>query len=248
MVLQIVRWKENFQPTFEKLDTAVVWVQLRNLPVEYWEGEMLENIGAQFGSLIKVDEHTLNLSKAKFARMCVELDLTQPLKRGLWVGDGEGKAMVAVLYERLLIFCFSCGSIKHVAGSCTHPPCSSTMVCRANAVDPETSRTADEHDTQLDRARQAEIFEEKDGTKSAQDARLDAVRALDANFGPWLVVQRHRGQRCGRGPSVAPWHAKRLSQKDTWHSSEVASQHVATGHVSAPHGGGRGLKRGGRGG
>ena len=29
-----------------------------------------------------MDEHTLNLSRAKFARLCAEIELAQPLKQG----------------------------------------------------------------------------------------------------------------------------------------------------------------------
>ena len=41
---------------------------------------MLEIIAMHLGRLLKVDNHTMNLTRAKFVRMCVELDLTKPLK------------------------------------------------------------------------------------------------------------------------------------------------------------------------
>lgn len=53
------------------------------------------------------------ISQAKFARICVEIDLSKPLKRGFWIGDEEHRSMVVVFYERLLVFYFKCGLIGH---------------------------------------------------------------------------------------------------------------------------------------
>lgn len=80
MVLQLTPWKDYFLPMFEKLHLADIWVQLRHLPIEFWSGEMLELIGEQFRRLFKVDDHTEKLSRTKFAKICVEIDLPKPLK------------------------------------------------------------------------------------------------------------------------------------------------------------------------
>lgn len=61
MVLQLTPWKDHFQPAFEKLHRVVVWVQLHHIPLEYWDGEVLEMIEEQFGRLLKVDDHTEKL-------------------------------------------------------------------------------------------------------------------------------------------------------------------------------------------
>lgn len=83
MILQLAPWHEFFQPTFESLTTAAVWIQLHHLPVELWDQEALELITSHFGKLLKIDETTVCLSRARFARVYVEIDLSQPLKRGV---------------------------------------------------------------------------------------------------------------------------------------------------------------------
>lgn len=45
LVLQLTLWKDHFQPVFEKLHLAAIWVQLHHLLIEYWSGEVLELIG-----------------------------------------------------------------------------------------------------------------------------------------------------------------------------------------------------------
>lgn len=62
---------------------------------------MLELIDEQFGRLLKVDDHTEKLSRTKFARIYVEIDLAKPLKWGFWIVDEDSKCMVVVFYECL---------------------------------------------------------------------------------------------------------------------------------------------------
>ncbi|XP_039134936.1 uncharacterized protein LOC120272238 [Dioscorea cayenensis subsp. rotundata] len=99
-ILQISEWKESFQPAFEKLSTAAVWIQLHHLRIELWLGDILECIASQFGRVLKIDEHTLNLSRSKFARICVEIDLDLPLQKGTWVKYGDNSVFIIALYEK----------------------------------------------------------------------------------------------------------------------------------------------------
>ncbi|XP_039136891.1 receptor-like protein EIX2 [Dioscorea cayenensis subsp. rotundata] len=90
-----------------------------NLPVECWDGETLETITSNFGNLIKVDEFTSTLARSKYARVCIEIDLSKPLCRGFWIGDDFQRVFVVVMYERLPTFCYNCGLIGHGSKSCT---------------------------------------------------------------------------------------------------------------------------------
>lgn len=103
----------EFQPTFEKLSTAAIWIQIYHLPMEPWGGEILEIMASQFGSVLKIDEDTFDCSRAKFARVCVDLDLEQPLQQGTWVKYGGFSVLILVLYEKLPVFCFRLGRVGH---------------------------------------------------------------------------------------------------------------------------------------
>ncbi|KAJ4829334.1 hypothetical protein Tsubulata_015566, partial [Turnera subulata] len=67
---------------------------------------------------IKFDEVTLRSSRVKFARVCVEVDLTKPLvskfclKRRIW----------RVVYKGLSIVCFMCGRYGHTLDNCSFNP------------------------------------------------------------------------------------------------------------------------------
>ncbi|XP_039120330.1 uncharacterized protein LOC120256715 [Dioscorea cayenensis subsp. rotundata] len=118
-ILQLFEWRESFQPAFEKLSTAAIWIQLHHVPIELWKGEILDVIASHFGRVLKIDEHTLQLSRSKFARICVEIDLDLPLQKGTWVKYGENSVFIIALYEKLPVFCFSCGRVGHGDSNCT---------------------------------------------------------------------------------------------------------------------------------
>lgn len=119
VILQLSPWKPFFEPTFANLNTVAVWIQLHNLLVEFWQGETLETIANQLGTLIKVDDFTSSLTRSKYARLCVEIDLSKPLRHGFWIGDDLHKVFVVVMYERLPTFCYTCEMIGHDSNSCS---------------------------------------------------------------------------------------------------------------------------------
>lgn len=50
-ILQIFEWHESFQLAFEKLLSAVIWIQLHHAPMELWSGDVLETIASHFGAI-----------------------------------------------------------------------------------------------------------------------------------------------------------------------------------------------------
>ncbi|KAI9125663.1 hypothetical protein K1719_003081 [Acacia pycnantha] len=63
---------------------------------------------------IRLDIHTAQRARGKFARMCVELDLTKPLVPEFNV---EGQVL-SVVYESLGLLCNKCGQVDHVKEGC----------------------------------------------------------------------------------------------------------------------------------
>ncbi|CAI0427373.1 unnamed protein product [Linum tenue] len=75
----------------------IVWLQLPGLPIHLYHKEVLTSIGNLIGRTIKLDYHTLNQRRAKFARLAVEIDLGKPLIPRVHI-DGEWQK---VEYENL---------------------------------------------------------------------------------------------------------------------------------------------------
>ena len=51
-------WKERFNPESDDMIVALVWIRLVGLPEEYWDMEVLRDIGNSIGEFVKVIEQT----------------------------------------------------------------------------------------------------------------------------------------------------------------------------------------------
>ncbi|KAI9111196.1 hypothetical protein K1719_017807 [Acacia pycnantha] len=78
--------------------------------------KFLMNLGNAIGKAIRLDVHTAQRSRGKFARMCVELDLTKPLVPEFIV---EGQKL-CVVYESLSSLCTKCGWCGHNKDGCVN--------------------------------------------------------------------------------------------------------------------------------
>lgn len=112
--LHIRRWEPNFVAKLAKIESLLVWVRFPILPVEYFNEHWLKRAGNRIGRTVKVDRTTLMAARGKFARACVEVDLTKPLKSGYMM---RGRRWL-VQYEGLHNLCFICGRFGHTMNIC----------------------------------------------------------------------------------------------------------------------------------
>ncbi|CAA7049548.1 unnamed protein product [Microthlaspi erraticum] len=111
-------WSPDFDPLKSDTETTPVWVRLSNIPVNFYHQKILMGIAKGLGKPVKVDDTTLNFERARFARVCVEVNLKKPLK-GTIVINGE---RYFVSYEGLSNICSWCGLYGHLVHSCPKKP------------------------------------------------------------------------------------------------------------------------------
>lgn len=80
--LHVQRWRPNFIAATKVIKSLPVWVRFPILPVEYYTENWLKRAGERIGKTIKVDDATRAATLGKFARVCVEVELSKPLKAG----------------------------------------------------------------------------------------------------------------------------------------------------------------------
>ncbi|KAH7835169.1 hypothetical protein Vadar_023516 [Vaccinium darrowii] len=114
----IRKWEPEFDTSTAKVSTSVVWVRLPGLPVEFYDKEMLLKIGAKVGKLLKIDLRTESNEKVRFARLCVQVDLSTALVSRVRVGNHIQK----VSYEGIPSICFKCGLTGHKIQNCNPSP------------------------------------------------------------------------------------------------------------------------------
>ncbi|CAI0467254.1 unnamed protein product [Linum tenue] len=112
--LTVHRWFKGFNPWKTEITTTMVWVQLPELPIEFINKEAVMKIGQWLGKPVRVDRATEIGARGRFARLCVEVDLTQPLLSQYKI---EGTTYL-IRYEGLDDLCTNCGTYGKSGGKC----------------------------------------------------------------------------------------------------------------------------------
>jgi hypothetical protein len=112
--LTIRHWSPGFRPSEAKITTTAVWTRLPELPMELYDMDILNRIGNQLGTLLKVDARTVDGERGRFARLCIQIDLDQPLIPMVRIGD----ITQWVQYEGIFAICFHCGCVGHKTPNC----------------------------------------------------------------------------------------------------------------------------------
>ncbi|KAL0002718.1 hypothetical protein SO802_016499 [Lithocarpus litseifolius] len=133
--LAIRQWEPNFKASAATFSSSAVWIRLPELPIEYYEPEALKEIGAAIGHVLRIDARTVNGHRRRFARLCVQVKLEQPLIKTIMIG----KFAQSVMYEELNALCCSCGRVGHKKDVCPYliraPPSPPTQKNTPSQVD-----------------------------------------------------------------------------------------------------------------
>ncbi|KAL8465781.1 hypothetical protein ACS0TY_035037 [Phlomoides rotata] len=115
-LLRLQCWVPDFNPF--RVNTSVVqaWIRILELPLEYWNKHIIIALASAVGTVIKIDERTMNRTMGRFARVLVELDLKHDREETLMFEREGHCSFVSVQYERLLKFCKFCSVIGHATG------------------------------------------------------------------------------------------------------------------------------------
>ncbi|KAI9097505.1 hypothetical protein K1719_025276 [Acacia pycnantha] len=112
--LSVGRWRPDFSPKRKRIKSVVAWVRFLDFLAPLFDKKFLLNLGNSIGKAIRLDVHTAQRTRGRFARMCVELDLDKPLVPEFNV---EGQVF-SVLYECLGQICDKCGWVGHMKEGC----------------------------------------------------------------------------------------------------------------------------------
>lgn len=131
--------------------------------MEYYTENWLKRAGDRIGKTIRVDDTTREPTCGKFARVCIEVDLTNPLKAGYKMRGRRWR----LHYEGLHDLCFVCGQYGHREAACSKvngkkQPTEAQAAIRGGS----TSQTS---------------FDGRDSSSSTVNP---------PPFGPWALVQR----------------------------------------------------------
>lgn len=115
-------WKPYFDPYSASISRVDQWIRIPRLPWEFWEQETLTELLRNVGSMVRVDHTTLLRQKGKFARVCLNLDISKPLPGTLRIPTPLRELSIPIIYEGLHEVCALCGSTEHSLDQCPKVP------------------------------------------------------------------------------------------------------------------------------
>ncbi|CAN1846267.1 hypothetical protein LINPERHAP1_LOCUS38153 [Linum perenne] len=101
--IAVSQWSPAFNEE-EQIKSILTWVRLPKLPIHYFNSVA-----------VRLDLATKEGSRCRYARVCVEIDLTKPLLGKYMIEDRVFK----IEYESLENVCFDCGGYGHKKETCT---------------------------------------------------------------------------------------------------------------------------------
>ncbi|KAL0455846.1 UNVERIFIED_CONTAM: hypothetical protein Slati_0923800 [Sesamum latifolium] len=109
--MRVFKWTPTFNPK-EESPIVPVWVRLPELPIQFFEREVLFSI-AQLGTPLRTDVSTATLVRPSVARVCVEVNLLEPLQIEVGLSFETEVVIQPVVYERLPKYCGVCKHLGH---------------------------------------------------------------------------------------------------------------------------------------
>ena len=94
------------------------WVQIHNLPIMCMNKDVVTEVGKKIGKVEEIDTNEAGECIGQFARVRISINVTQPLKKVVFVQVDGNKIPMLVLYEKLLDFYFCCAHIGHQYREC----------------------------------------------------------------------------------------------------------------------------------
>lgn len=107
------RLTEPIQREQIKLTSSPFWIKIGPCSPELDKKDLLHAIGVMVGGIIRSEIN------GEFCRLRVNLDVQNPLRRGIFVStDNCSNSWISFKYEKLPTFCFGCGRMEHGLQGC----------------------------------------------------------------------------------------------------------------------------------
>ncbi|CAF2087410.1 unnamed protein product [Brassica napus] len=115
----VAPWSPEYSPDEPPLTSAIVPVEMRNVPYLLFNRESLSRIATAIGKPESLAPETERKENFEVAKLYVRVDLTSPLPHKVVSGFSNGKeVMIDVSYPWLPIKCDSCSKFGHIKERC----------------------------------------------------------------------------------------------------------------------------------
>lgn len=76
-ILRVQHWTPGFNPYKVNNSIAQVWIRIFELPMEYFQPQIIYAMASALGTVVKLDDRTKNRTMCHYARVLVDIDMTK---------------------------------------------------------------------------------------------------------------------------------------------------------------------------
>ncbi|XP_057432086.1 uncharacterized protein LOC130724831 [Lotus japonicus] len=113
----VAQWSPEFVPSTTATLKSMVWLRFPGLNPAFYEESFLLALAAVIGKPVKIDGATLDMHRGRYARVCVEIELSKPATTKIWFRE----QLIEVQYEGMHVICEHCGCFGHLGRNCLDP-------------------------------------------------------------------------------------------------------------------------------
>lgn len=115
----VAPWSPDFNPEDLPITSAVVPVELRNVPYLLFNQKILSRLATAVGKPVSLAPETERKENFEVAKLYVRVDLTKTLPDKIVSGFTNGReVIISVTYPWLPVKCEDCGKYGHTQGNC----------------------------------------------------------------------------------------------------------------------------------
>lgn len=206
--LAVSHWSPEFASPNAKVERTVVWVRFPGLNLVYYDESFLLAMASAIGRPIRVDTNTLKVERGRFARVCVEVDLTAPVVGKIWVNGHWYK----IQYEGLHLICTNCGCYGHLARNCSHKPTNIHQAAanQGNHQPPVSGNQSSEHSMPTP-SNGKNLMPNQNASPTVSENINSIDDEINEIHGDWMLVTRKKKSQVG--PTHNSKHVTNKSNK-----------------------------------
>ncbi|XP_056688277.1 uncharacterized protein [Spinacia oleracea] len=141
-------WHKDIVDFKDEVKVVPIWIHLKHLDLKFWGNRSLGKIVSSIGEFIQADQATINRDKLQFARVQVEVALSQDLPDCVEFQDEHGiLKTIKVGYEWKPIVCEHCKLLGHLAVDCRKKKGKKVWVAKINQTIQPVTRDSVVQDT-----------------------------------------------------------------------------------------------------
>ncbi|XP_059638672.1 uncharacterized protein LOC132280938 [Cornus florida] len=113
------KWSLQLPPHQSTASCIPIWVKFFNIPTHYWTATGLSHIASSVGVPLYANQATVSRTKLKYARICVDIDISQPLLTEVeLIMEDDTIERIGIEYQWLPKICKRCNKLNHTEFSC----------------------------------------------------------------------------------------------------------------------------------